>query len=109
MQHGATQTPLDITEGVREYTFTFKALVEDDRLWEELRTRRHHQNTNDITFTMTKPGSATTRQTATITLEDYTIMKADHQIPSDKGPIEADLELVVRHMKVTENNPYFIL
>ena len=109
VQHGATQTPLDITEGVREYTFTFKALVEDDRLWEELRTRRHHQNTNDITFTMTKAGSATTRQTATITLEDYTIMKSDHQIPSDKGPIEADLELVVRHMKVTENNPYFIL
>ena len=109
VQHGATQTPLDITEGVREYTFTFKALVEDDRLWEELRTRRHHQNTNDITFTMTKTGSAATRQTATITLEDYTIMKADHQIPSDKGPIEADLELVVRHMKVTENNPYFIL
>tara|TARA_B100000902_G_scaffold164379_1_gene159392 strand:- start:433 stop:2604 length:2172 start_codon:yes stop_codon:yes gene_type:complete len=109
VQHGATQTPMDITEGAREYTFTFKALVEDDRLWEELRTRRHHQNTNDITFTMTKPGSATTRQTATITIEDYTIMKADHQIPSDKGPIEADVELVVRHMKVTENNPYFIL
>jgi len=109
VQHGATQTPLDITEGVREYTFTFKALVEDDRLWDEVRTRRHHQNTNDITFTMTKPGSATTRQTATITLEDYTITKADHQIPSDKGPIEADVELVVRHMKVTENNPYFIL
>ena len=109
VQHGATQTPMDITEGAREYSFTFKALVEDDRLWEELRTRRHHQNTNDITLTMTKPGSATTRQTATITIEDYTIMKADHQIPSDKGPIEADVELVVRHMKVTENNPYFIL
>jgi len=109
VQHGATQTPMDITEGVREYTFSFKALVEDDRLWEELRTRRHHQNTNDITFTMTKNGSATTRQTATITIEDYTISKADHQIPSDKGPIEADVELIVRHMKVTENNPYFIL
>lgn len=109
VQHGATQTPLDITEGVREYTFSFKALVEDDRLWDEVRTRRHHQNTNDITFTMTKAGSATTRQTATITLEDYTIIKADHQIPSDKGPIFADVELVVRHMKVTENNPYFIL
>lgn len=109
VQHGGTQTPLDITEGVREYTFSFKALVEDNRLWEELRTRRHHQNTNDITFTMTKAGSATTRQTATITLEDYTITKADHQIPSDKGPIHADVELVVRHMKVTENNPYFIL
>ena len=58
---------------------------------------------------MTKAGSATTRQTATITLEDYTITKSDHQIPSDKGPIIADVELVVRHMKVTENNPYFIL
>jgi hypothetical protein len=109
VQHGATQTSMDITEGQREYTFSFKALVEDDRMWEELRTRRHHQNTNDITFTMNKVGSATTRQSATITIEDYTIMKADHQIPSDKGPITADVELVVRHMKLTESNPYYIL
>lgn len=109
VQHGATQTSLDITEGQREYTFSFKALVEDDRMWEELRTRRHHQNTNDITFTMNKVGSAATRQTATITIEDYTITKADHQIPSDKGPITADVELVVRHMKLTESNPYYIL
>lgn len=58
---------------------------------------------------MNKVGSATTRQSATITIEDYTIMKADHQIPSDKGPITADVELVVRHMKLTESNPYYIL
>lgn len=109
VQHGGTQTPLDITEAQREYTFTFKAMVEDDVLWEQLRTRKHHQNTNDITFTMNKVGSASTRQTATITIEDYTIMKADHQIPSDKGPIFADVELVVRHMKITESNPYYIL
>jgi len=109
VQHGATQTSLDITEGQREYTFSFKALVEDDRMWEELRTRRHHQNTNDITFTMNKVGSSSTRQKAVITIEDYTITKADHQIPSDKGPIVADVELVVRHMKLTESNPYYIL
>lgn len=109
VQHGATQTPLDITEGQREYTFTFRAMVEDDILWDELRTRRHHKNTNDITFTLSKAGSASTRQSAVITLEDYTIAKADHQIPSDKGPIFAEVELVVRHMKVTENSPYYIL
>jgi len=109
VQNGATQTPLDITESTREYTFTFKALVEDDLLWEQLRTRKHHQNSNDITFSLSKSGSASTRQNATITIEDYTITKADHQIPSDKGPITADVELIVRHMKVTESNPYFIL
>ena len=84
-------------------------MVEDDIFWEELRTRRHHKNTNDITFTINKAGAASTRQSATITLEDYTITKADHQIPADKGPIFADIELVVRHMKVTENSPYYIL
>jgi hypothetical protein len=109
VQNGGTQTPLDITESTREYTFTFKALVEDDLLWEQLRTRKHHQNTNDITFSLTKSGSASTRQNATITIEDYTITKAEHQIPSDKGPVTADVELIVRHMKVTETNPYFIM
>ena len=101
--------PLEITEGQREYTFTMRAMIEDDRMWEELRTRRHHRNTNDITITMTKVGSNATRETATITLEDYTIMKADHQVPSDKGPVFAEIELVVRHMKVTENSPYYIM
>ena len=109
VQHGATQTPLEISEAAREYTFTFKALVEDDRMWEELRTRRHHQNTNDITITMTKPGGHATRQTATITLEDYTIESANHDIPNDKGPVTADVALVVRHMKVSETSPYFLL
>jgi len=109
VQHGGTQTPMDITEAAREYTFTFKAMVEDERLWEELRLRKHHKNTNDITFSVNKAGSASTRQNATITLEDYTIMKADHQVPSDKGPVYADVELVVRHMKIVENNPYYSL
>tara|TARA_R110002096_G_scaffold73787_1_gene174893 strand:- start:34435 stop:36627 length:2193 start_codon:yes stop_codon:yes gene_type:complete len=109
VQHGATQSPLEITEAAREYTFNFKALVEDDRLWEELRTRRHHRNTNDITITMIKPGGDSTRQTATITLEDYTIVSANHDVPNDKGPVTANVELVVRHMKVTESSPYFIL
>jgi hypothetical protein len=109
VQHGATQFPMDITEAQREYTFTFDAMVEDDRLWEQVRTRKHHKNTNDITLTLTKPGSASTRQRATITIEDYTIIKADHQIPSDKGPIIANVELVIRHLKVTEHSPYYSL
>ena len=109
VQHGATHQPLEITEGQREYSFTMRAMVEDDRMWEELRTRRHHRNTNDITISLKKPGNATNRESATITLEDYTIMKADHQVPSDKGPVFAEIELVVRHMKITENSVYYIL
>lgn len=109
VQHGATQLPLEITEGKREYKFSMQVMVEDERLWDELRTRRHHKNTNDITITMTKVGSNATRETATITLEDYTITKSEHQVPSDKSPIMADVEIIVRHMKVTENSPYFIL
>ena len=109
IQHGATQLPLEITEGKREYSFSMQVMVEDERLWDELRTRKHHKNTNDITITMTKVGSNATRETATITLEDYTITKSEHQVPSDKSPVMADVEIVVRHMKVTENSPYFIL
>ena len=78
-------------------------------LWEEMRTRRHHQNTNDIVLRLNKPGSAATRQSAVITIEDYTIVKAEHQVPSDKGPIIAEVELAVRHLKVTEESPYYIL
>jgi hypothetical protein len=109
IQHGATQLPLEITEGKREYSFSMQVMVEDERLWDELRTRKHHKNTNDITITMTKVGSNATRETATITLEDYTITKSEHQVPSDKSPVMADVEIVVRHMKVSENSPYFIL
>ena len=109
VQNGGTQFAMDITEAQREYTFNFSAIIEDDRLWEELRTRRHHNNTNDIVIRLNKPGSGATRQSAVITVEDYTITKADHQIPDDKGAVQVEVELVVRHLKITETSPYFIL
>jgi len=109
VQNGGTQFAMDITEAQREYTFNFSAIIEDDRLWEELRTRRHHNNTNDIVIRLNKPGSGATRQSAVITVEDYTITKADHQIPDDKGAVQVEVELMVRHLKITETSPYFIL
>jgi hypothetical protein len=109
VQLAGVQMPLDITEAQREYTFSFSAMIEDDQLWEQIRTRKHHQNTNDITLTMKKRGSNSTRENATITIEDYTIVKADHQIPDDKGAVIVQVELAVRHLKVVENSPYFTL
>lgn len=109
VQLGGVQMPLDITEAQREYTFSFSAMIEDDQLWEQIRTRKHHQNTNDITLTMKKRGSNSTRENATITIEDYTITKADHQMPDDKGAVIVQVELVVRHLKVVENSVYFTL
>lgn len=109
VQLGAVQMPLDITEAQRDYTFSFTAMVEDDQLWEQVRTRKHHQNTNDLTLTLKKRGSNATREDATITIEDYTIIKADHQIPDDKGAVLVNVELAVRHMKIVENSPYYIL
>lgn len=109
VQLGAVQMPLDITEAQRDYTFSFTAMVEDDQLWEQVRTRKHHQNTNDLTLTLKKRGSNSTREDATITIEDYTIIKADHQIPDDKGAVLVNVELAVRHMKIVENSPYYIL
>ena len=53
--------------------------------------------------------SAAKRQNAKITLEDYTITKATHPMPDDKGPVTADVECAVRHFKVEETSPYFIL
>jgi hypothetical protein len=109
VQEGATQYASEITEAAREYTFKFTALVEDTRWFDQLRTRKHHINSNDCTLILNKPGSATTRQNATITLEDYTITKAEHPLPDDKGPVTANVEFAVRHLKVVETNPYFIL
>ena len=109
VQLGAVQMPLDITEAKREYTFSFSAMIEDDQLWNQIRTRKHHQNTNDITLTMKKRGSSSTRESATVTIEDYTIVSADHQMPDDKGAVIVQVELAVRHLKVTENSPYFLL
>lgn len=108
VQLAGVQMPLDITEAKREYTFSFSAMIEDDQLWEQIRTRKHHQNTNDITLTMKKRGSNSTRESATITIEDYTIVKADHQIPDDKGAVIVQVELAVRHLKIVENSPYFV-
>ena len=74
-----------------------------------MRTRRHHKNTNDIVIRLNKPGSGATRQSAVITVEDYTIAKADHQLPDDKGAVTVEVELIVRHMKITETSPYLTL
>ena len=109
VQEGATQYASEITEAAREYTFKFSALVEDSRWFDQLRQRKHHINTNDITMTMTKPGSHATRQNALITIEDYTVTKASHPLPDDKGPVTADVEFVIRHLKATETSPYFTL
>ena len=57
-------------------------------------------------MTLKKVGSNLTRESATITIEDYTIKKADHQIPDSKGAVVVDVELVVRHLKVVENSVY---
>ena len=78
-------------------------------MWEQLRTRKHHKNTNDITISLKKRGSNATRESATITVEDYTILKADHQVPDDKGAVMVEIDLAVRHMKIVENSPYFTL
>jgi len=109
VQVGNTQAPLEITESKRAYTFRFSAIVEDDRLWEQVRTRKHHVNTNDIVLRLKKRGTNATRESATITLEDYTIVKADHQVPDDKGAVVVEVDLLVRHLKVEENSPYFTL
>jgi len=109
VQQSATHYASEITEAAREYTFKFTALVEDDRWFEQLRTRKHHINTNDCTLIMTKSGSHATRQKATITLEDYTVLKAEHPMPDDKGPVTASVELAVRHLKVSETTPYFVV
>ena len=109
VQEGATQYASEITEAKREYTFKFSALVEDDRWFDQLRTRKHHINSNDCTLTLNKPGSHATRQRATITIEDYTVLNAKHPLPDDKGPVTANVELAVRHLKVNEHNPYFTI
>jgi hypothetical protein len=109
VQQSATQFASEITEAAREYTFKFSALVEDDRWFEQLRTRKHHINSNDCTLILTKSGSHATRQNATITLEDYTVTKAEHPVPDDKGPVTANVEFAVRHLKVAETSPYFVV
>lgn len=109
VSEAAVNYATEITEAQREYTVKFNALVEDSHFFEQLRQRKHFLNTNDITIVITKPGSATTRQNAIITIEDYTVIKADMPIPDDKGPVTANVELAVRHLKVVETNPYPIL
>ena len=109
VSEAAVNYATEITEAQREYTMKFNALVEDNRFFEQLRQRKHHINENDITIVLNKPGSASTRQNATITIEDYTITKAEMPIPDDKGPVTANVELAVRHLKVVETNPYPIL
>jgi|13_taG_2_1085334.scaffolds.fasta_scaffold00352_19 hypothetical protein len=109
VQLGSTSTAFEITESKRAYAFRFSAIVEDDRLWEQVRTRKHHLNSNDIVLRLKKRGSHATRESATITLEDYTIVKADHQVPDDKGAVIVEVDLLVRHLKVEENSPYLAL
>jgi hypothetical protein len=106
VQQAGVQMPMDYTEAKREYTFSFSAIIEDDQLWNQMRTRKHHENANDIVMSLKKVGSNLTRESAKITIEDYTIKKADHQIPDSKGAVLVDVELIVRHLKVVENSVY---
>ena len=108
VQHGGTHQPLEITEAQREYTFKFSAIVEDDRFWDEVRTRRHHKNTNDIVFRLNKDAGAG-GENAQVTLSDYTILSAKHQLPDDKGPVNTEVECAVRHLQIKEVNAYFTL
>lgn len=109
VSEASTQYSAEITEAARDYELKFDAIVEDSRWFDELRQRKHHTNSNDITLTLTKPGSHATRQNGVITIEDYTVVKAEHPLPDDKGPVTADVHFAVRHLKVTETNPYFTL
>ena len=108
VQHGGTHQPLEITEAQREYSFKFTAIVEDDRFWDEVRTRRHHKNTNDIVFRLSKDAGSD-GENAQITLSDYTIVAAKHQLPDDKGPVNTEVECAVRHLQIKEVNAYFTL
>ncbi len=108
VQHGGTHQPLEITEAQREYVFKFSAIVEDDRFWDEVRTRRHHKNSNDIVFRLNKDAGSR-GENAVITLSDYTILNAKHQLPDDKGPVNTEVECAVRHLQIKEVNAYFTL
>jgi len=96
-------------EGQTEYMADLEIIVDDPVFYHKMRRAVDHDATtaNMIRLSFTKAGSAGTRESIDIYLDDYVITEAPLPIPEDKGPIRAPLKVMPKAMRVISTDTLF--
>ena len=96
-------------EGQTEYMADLEIIVDDPVFYHKMRRAVDHDATtaNMIRLSFTKAGSAGTRESIDIYLDDYVITEAPLPIPEDKGPIRAPLKVMPKAIRVISTDTLF--
>ena len=96
-------------EGQTEYMADLEIIVDDPIFYHKMRRAVDHDATtaNMIRLSFTKAGSAGTRESIDIYLDDYVITEAPLPIPEDKGPIRAPLKVMPKAIRVISTDTLF--
>jgi hypothetical protein len=96
-------------EGQTEYMMDMEIIVDDPIFYHKMRRAVDHDATtaNMIRLSFTKVGSAGTRESLDIYLDDYVITEAPLPIPEDKGPIRVPLKVMPKAMRVISTDTLF--
>jgi len=98
---GARNASLAV-EGKTEYTMDCEIIVDDPVFYHKVRRAVDHEasTANQIRLSFTKPGTAGSRESIDILLDDFYITEAPLPIPEDKGVIKAPLKILPKAMRV---------
>jgi hypothetical protein len=98
---GARNDSLAI-EGKTEYSMDCEIIVDDPVFYHKVRRAVDHEasTANQIRLSFTKPGTAGSRESIDILLDDFYITEAPLPIPEDKGVIKAPLKILPKAMRV---------
>ena len=96
-------------EGQTEYMADLEIIVDDPVFYHKMRRAVDHDATtaNMIRLSFTKVGSAGTRESLDVYLDDYVITEAPLPIPEDKGPIRAPLKVMPKTIRVISTDTLF--
>ena len=86
-------------------------IVDDPLFYHKVRRAVGHDASvtsgDQIRLSFTKSGTAATRETLDIQIDDYVITEAPLQIPEDKGPIRSPLKILPKGIKVISTDTLF--
>ena len=106
-----SRNPSIAVEGKTEYSMDMEIIVDDPLFYHKVRRAVGHDASvtsgDQIRLSFTKSGTAATRETLDIQIDDYVITEAPLQIPEDKGPIRSPLKILPKGIKVISTDTLF--
>ena len=106
-----SRNPSLSVEGKTEYSLDMEIIVDDPLFYHKMRRAVGHDASvtpgDQIRLSFTKSGTASTRETLDIQIDDYVITEAPLQIPEDKGPIRSPMKILPKGIKVISTDTLF--